>query len=89
MKHMIIQHMDGLLRLAITFSKKSRVAETFDMQEAIRRAVRNGAVIQYDTVSQSPFYRYQDNQGRTHEVWFENARSAQAKFDTVKQSSPA
>lgn len=64
--------------------QKGRVAETFDMQEAIRRAVRNGAVIQYDTVSQSPFYRYQDNQGRTHEVWFEDARSAQAKFDTVK-----
>lgn len=41
--------------------------------------------IQYDSVAQSPFYRYQDSQGRTHEVWFEDARSAQAKFDTVKE----
>ena len=48
------------------------------------RAVRNGANIQYDTLSQSPFYRYTDDQGREHEVWFEDARSAQAKFDTVK-----
>ena len=59
-------------------------AETFSNQEAIVRAVRYGAAIQYDTVAQSPFYRYTDEQGRGHEVWFEDARSAQAKFDTVK-----
>ncbi|MBM7583618.1 spore germination protein [Bacillus pakistanensis] len=59
-------------------------AETFDMQEAIRRALQYGAVIQYDQTAQSPFYRYVDEQGRTHEVWFEDARSAQAKFDLVK-----
>lgn len=60
-------------------------AETFSMQEAIARAVKYGTVIQYDTVTQSPFYRYKDAQGRQHEVWFEDARSAQAKFDTVKE----
>jgi spore germination protein len=59
-------------------------AETFSNQEALQRAIRFGATIQYDTVAQSPFYRYRDNQGRLHEVWFEDARSAQAKFDTVK-----
>jgi spore germination protein len=59
-------------------------AETFSMQEAIRRAVQYGVMIQYDLKSQSPFYRYTDQQGRTHEVWFEDARSAQAKFDAVK-----
>ncbi len=59
-------------------------AETFSNQEAIERAIRYGAEIQYDTVAQSPFYRYTDAQGRRHEVWFEDARSAQAKFDTAK-----
>jgi spore germination protein len=59
-------------------------AETFSMQEAMSRAIKYGAVIQYDTVTQSPFYRYKDAQGRQHEVWFEDARSTQAKFDTVK-----
>jgi spore germination protein len=59
-------------------------AETFSMQEAIRRAVQYGVMIHYDPTSQAPFYRYTDEQGRTHEVWFEDARSAQAKFDTVK-----
>jgi spore germination protein len=60
-------------------------AETFSMQEAMARAVRYGTVIQYDTVTQSPFFRYRDERGRSHEVWFEDARSAQAKFDTVKE----
>ncbi|WP_446896986.1 LysM peptidoglycan-binding domain-containing protein [Clostridium sp. LBM24168] len=59
-------------------------AETFSMQEAISRAVRYGAVINFDLFSQTPFYRYTDSQGRHHEVWFEDARSAQAKFDMVK-----
>jgi len=60
-------------------------AETFSMQEAIARAVRYGATINYDTTTESPYFRYRDEQGREHEVWFEDARSAQAKFDTVKE----
>ncbi|MFL0245696.1 LysM peptidoglycan-binding domain-containing protein [Candidatus Clostridium stratigraminis] len=59
-------------------------AETFSMQEAISRAVKYGATINFDPVSQTPFFNYVDNQGRSHVVWFEDARSAQAKFDAVK-----
>lgn len=59
-------------------------AETFSEQEAVARAVKYGATIMYDTVAQSPYYRYTDELGREHEVWFEDARSAQAKFDTAK-----
>lgn len=64
--------------------KKGQEAETFDMQEAIRRAVKYKAEIKYDEITQSPFYIYKDEQGRSHEVWFEDARSAKAKFDLVK-----
>jgi len=60
-------------------------AETFSMQEAVARAIRYGATISYDTTTESPYFRYRDEQGREHEVWFEDARSAQAKFDTVKE----
>jgi spore germination protein len=60
-------------------------AETFSTQEAVARAVKYGAAIQYDTLTQSPFFRYVDEQGRGHEVWFEDARSAQAKFDLAKE----
>lgn len=59
-------------------------AETFSQQEAIQRAIQYQAAIQYDEKAQSPFFRYTDAQGRRHEVWFEDARSAQAKFDMVK-----
>ncbi|QUW22361.1 LysM peptidoglycan-binding domain-containing protein [Sporosarcina sp. Marseille-Q4063] len=59
-------------------------AETFSQQEAVRRAVQHDVAIQFDETAQSPFFRYADDQGQTHEVWFEDARSAQAKFDTVK-----
>jgi len=64
--------------------QKGRQAETFSMQEAIMRAVRYNATIKYDTTAASPYFRYTDSQGREHEVWFEDARSAQAKFDVVK-----
>lgn len=64
---------------------KGQEAETFSPQEAIQRAVKYGATIQYDIKTQSPFFRYVDEQGREHEVWFEDARSAQAKFDMTKQ----
>ena len=60
-------------------------AETFSPQEAIRRAVQYGAPIQYNVMAQSPYFRYVNEQGISHEVWFEDARSAQAKFDMVKQ----
>ena len=63
---------------------KGQQAETFSMQEAIKKAVKYNARINYDVISQSPFYNYKDEKGIMHQVWFEDARSAQAKFDTVK-----
>lgn len=60
-------------------------AETMSPQEAVARAARYGAEIQYDERTASPFFRYTDSQGRRHEVWFEDARSARAKFDLVKE----
>lgn len=64
---------------------QGKQAETFDMQEAIRRAIKYNAVIQYNETAQSPFFRYTDENGKQHEVWFEDARSAQAKFNLVKE----
>lgn len=63
---------------------KGQEAETFSPQEAISRAAKYGATIQYDEQTQSPYFRYVDEQGKEHEVWFEDARSAQAKFDMTK-----
>ncbi|WP_374712220.1 LysM peptidoglycan-binding domain-containing protein [Symbiobacterium terraclitae] len=60
-------------------------AETFSPVTAVNRAIDVGAAIQFDQDAQSPYYRYWDAQGREHIVWFEDARSLQAKFDTVKE----
>lgn len=60
-------------------------AETISVEDAMDRAYAHNAQIQYDYVAQSPFFRYTDEEGNAHEVWFEDARSAQAKFDTVKE----
>jgi spore germination protein len=59
-------------------------APTISPQAAVRLARDTGAVIQYDYTAQAPFFRYYDNQGREHIVWFEDARSMQAKFNLVK-----
>ncbi|MGG0656403.1 LysM peptidoglycan-binding domain-containing protein [Rummeliibacillus pycnus] len=64
---------------------KGQEAETVSPQEAIRRAAKYGTIIQYQTSTQSPFFRYVDENGQHHEVWFEDARSAQAKFDLTKK----
>jgi len=64
---------------------RGQVAQTFSHQEAVSRALKYNVTIQYDKVTESPFYRYIDESGINHEVWFEDARSAQAKFNTVKE----
>lgn len=60
-------------------------AETFSVEEAMNRAYKYNAKILYDEKTQSPYFNYTDEQGRQHEVWFEDARSAQAKFDLAKE----
>ncbi len=62
-----------------------REAEIISVQTAMERAQRNNAQIQFDEISQSPFYYYRDESGRMHEVWFEDPRSMQAKFNVVKE----
>lgn len=64
-----------------------QTAETFSPQEAIRRATNFGANIQYDETAQSPYFRYVDSNGQVHEVWFEDARSALAKFNLAKEKN--
>ncbi|HEX2953732.1 MAG TPA: glycosyl hydrolase family 18 protein, partial [Bacillota bacterium] len=48
-------------------------------------AARYNATINYDTTAQSPNFRYTDEQGVQHEVWFEDARSMTAKFQTAQE----
>lgn len=41
--------------------------------------------IQYDQKAQAPFFKYKDDDGKDHIVWFEDARSIQASFNLLKE----
>lgn len=60
-------------------------AQSISPQEAVSRAVRHGVDIQYSEQAQAPWYRYTDGYGITHEVWFEDARSIQAKLALIPE----
>ncbi|WP_374718945.1 LysM peptidoglycan-binding domain-containing protein [Parageobacillus toebii] len=60
-------------------------ARAISPQQAIRLAAQYNVAIEYDTKAQAPHFRYRDENGKEHEVWFEDARSIQAKFDLVKE----
>lgn len=56
-------------------------ARSLSNVEAVRLAWDRRAAIRYDEQAQAPWFRYVDDQGREHEVWFEDARSIQAKLN--------
>jgi len=60
------------------------VAKAVSPQQAIQLAATHNVPIEYDTKSQAPHFRY-TAEGKQHEVWFEDARSIQAKFDLIKE----
>lgn len=52
---------------------------------AVEQAQSFNAQIQFDETAQAPFYTYYDNDGKEHEVWFEDARSIDAKLRLVNE----
>lgn len=60
-------------------------ARALSPQQAVNLAITRNANIQYDTTAQAPFFLYWDNNGVRHDVWFEDARSIQAKFNLIKE----
>lgn len=62
-----------------------KFAKAISAQQAIEIAAKYKVAIEYDTISQAPHYKYVDEQGIQHKVWFDDARSIQAKFNLVKE----
>lgn len=60
-------------------------ARALSPQAAINLAREQNVEIKYDYTAQAPHFDYIDEQGRAHKVWFEDARSIQAKFDLLKE----
>jgi spore germination protein len=61
------------------------IAPGLSNQAAIETAMRYQSPIQYSTEYESPFFHYVDDQGRRHEVWFEDTRSMSRKMELVRE----
>ncbi len=69
----------------LPFVEGGDYARAVSPQQAITLARENQVAIQYDWEAQAPYFFYTDNEGAEHEVWFEDGRSIQAKFDLIQQ----
>ena len=65
----------------LPFEQGVSMARSLSNVQAVQLALRTGSTIQYDETAQSPFFFYSDAQGNRHEVWFEDARSVDAKVN--------
>ena len=69
----------------LPFTAGATRAQSIGNEAAPLLAAQYGAEIQFDTQSQTPYFTYLDEAGQPHEVWFEDVRSAQAKFDLLSE----
>ena len=68
----------------LPFIQGESEALTIGNVQAVQIAIANNAQIQFDDLAQSPFFTYEDD-GIMHEVWFEDVRSLQRKYDLVEE----
>lgn len=69
----------------LPYTPGGEFAESIGNQEAIDRARKYGAAIKYNPRAQSPYYNYRDENGNEHVVWFEDARSVEAKYKLASE----
>lgn len=60
-------------------------ATPVNLVDVYNLAYRFNAVINFDPVAQSPWFRYTGEQNTEHEVWFEDVRSVKAKYQTASE----
>ena len=58
-------------------------AQSLGNVAAVERAAQYGTTISFDTIAQAPFFYYTAEDGTAHVVWFENARSIEAKLNLI------
>ena len=68
----------------LPYKKGNPGAPSLSPVEAINLARQYGAEIQFDETAKAPWFRYVAD-GTEHEVWFEDARSIQAKLALAKE----
>lgn len=69
----------------LPYVKGGEYARALSPQAAISVARENNTNIEFDYSAQAPFFQYWDASSKQHIVWFEDARSINAKFDLLKE----
>lgn len=67
----------------LPFIRGESKATTLGNVQAVQIAIENHAEILFDQIAQSPYFHYIKND-LLHEVWFEDVRSMNAKFDLIE-----
>ena len=67
----------------LPYERGKTAARTISNTQAIEIAIAHNAVIEFDQVSMSPHFTYEQD-GIQHEVWFEDVRSLKEKFSLIQ-----
>lgn len=68
----------------LPFVKGESRARSISNPEAVEIARRYGSEIQFDEASKTPYFNYTAEDGERHEVWFEDVRSMEAKYNLIR-----
>ena len=66
----------------LPFVSGESVARAIGNEAAVNIAINNNVNIQFDNTAMSPYFNYTAD-GIKHEVWFEDARSVNAKYELI------
>ena len=69
----------------LPFVRGESDAPSLSTVEAVNIALYYNATIEFDEAAQSPYFYYTDPSGREHVVWFEDARSYEAKVRLIEE----
>lgn len=69
----------------LPFIRGTTQAESITNQEAVWRASYYNSVIEFDELAQCPYFYYTASNGVEHVVWFDDARSMNAKLRLISE----
>ena len=70
---------------ALPYVRGTTRAESISPRRAVELALQYRADIRYDEQARAPYFYYTDRAGRSHVVWFEDARSMDARLRLVAE----
>lgn len=67
----------------LPFVQGESEARSISCETAVELARDHNAAIEYDQKNATPYFHYRDQNNQEHMVWFEDARSIQAKLELI------